>query len=283
MEIGYVAFMQICSMLGLSSRMFLFIVYAIILYPIYYAIKEYSINPLLSVIIFICFQFLTFDLSGIRQGMAVSICMMSLPYVHCKKIKDIFLFTLIILIACLLHKSSIIFFIVPLIVRLKYCARNIIIAIIAILSAPNLTVFFMRFNEANNLSKYEFDDRLTMGGMLVFISFILGFIIISYYKNKEQLVYDETKFTMPQYIFLLTTGLFFTLAFNGTMLGRSTMCYNFFIALAIPRAIQQYSYPNKLFFKIGFHIIMLLFFYMFCLLPKTMDTVPYLFGIDLPF
>mgnify|MGYP001211866545 FL=1 len=56
MELGYVSFMQVCSMIGLSSRIFLCLVYVIMLYPLYLTIKRYSQDYLLSVIIFVCFN-----------------------------------------------------------------------------------------------------------------------------------------------------------------------------------------------------------------------------------
>lgn len=134
--------------------------------------------------------------------------------------------------------------------------------------------------------KYTFDDRLAMGGMLVFLFAILLFIAISYKKKKVKIADYNSKykpFDLHQYLFLLIAGTFFTLAFNGTMLNRSTMCYTLFIAFAIPNAIKEYSLPTQTILGLLFHIIMLVFFYMFCLAPKSLDIVPYVLGTDIPF
>lgn len=126
MESGYVAYMKICSLLGLSDRMFLCVTYIFMLFPIYYTIKKYSDNPLLSVIIFICFQFLTFDLSGIRQGLATSICLMGFTFALKEGKRNLIIFYLFAILAFLFHRSSIIFMLVPFIVRMKYNTKNII-------------------------------------------------------------------------------------------------------------------------------------------------------------
>ena len=158
MELGYIAFMQVCTMMGLSSRIFLCLIYAIMLYPLYLTIKRYSQDYLLSVIIFVCFQFLTFDLSGIRQGLAISICMMSLPYANLKSKKDALIFTAILLLAIFFHRSSVIFVIVPILLKLKINLLNISTSIFALAAAPNLTSFIMTLNNEKALSKYTFAD-----------------------------------------------------------------------------------------------------------------------------
>lgn len=285
MELGYVIFMQLCSLFELSNRIFLCIVYALIIYPIYRTIKNYSQDPLLSVIIFVCFQFFTFDLSGIRQGLATSFCLMSLPYAKLQKKEDIIYFSGLILLAFLFHRSSLIFALIPLILRLKLNLKNIIVSIAALLIAPALTSFAISWIQDNNLSDYSFEDRLKMGGMLVFLFFILLFIMYSSTMKQRRHILDDRKalYSIEQYAFILIAGIFFSIVFNGTMLGRATMYYTTFTVYAIPNAIKQYEPSLQTILKITFHLIMLVFFYLFCLLPQTLDTVPYKLGTDLPF
>lgn len=285
MESGYVILMQLCSSIELSNRTFLCIVYALILYPIYRTIKNYSQDPLLSVIIFVCFQFFTFDLSGIRQGLATSFCLMSLPYAKFQKKKDIIYFSGLMLLAFLFHRSSLIFALTPLILRLRLNLRNIIVSIAALLIAPALTSFTILWIQDNNLSDYSFDDRLKMGGMLVFLFFILLFIMNSSIIKQRRHILDDRKtlYSIEQYTFILIAGIFFSLAFNGTMLGRAAMYYTIFMVYAIPNAIKQYGSLSQTILRITFHLVMLIFFYLFCLVPQTLDTVPYKMGTDLPF
>ncbi len=75
MEWGYVLLMKLCSMLGLSFRSFLGVLYTFILVPLMIFLKRYSKNVTLSIIIFICFQFFVFSMSALRQTLAMSICM----------------------------------------------------------------------------------------------------------------------------------------------------------------------------------------------------------------
>lgn len=284
MEVGYVTFMQLCSLAGFSTRTFFFIVYFLILFPIYYTFRKYSLNPLLSIIIFVCFQFLTFDLSGIRQGLAASICMMGLSFVGMKGIKNSVAFALLLALAVSVHRSSIIFALTPLVMRLHINKCTICVFLFMFAVAPSLTGFVMSVNAEEGLSKYTYDDRLAMGGMIVFLFLILIFVFYTCIAKEygRRLSIDDT-FSIKQYFFLLATGMFFTLAFNGTMLSRSTMCYCLIIAFAIPNAIKRHNRSLQMVLNVSFHLIFVSFFYLFCLLPKVLDTVPYKIGTDLPF
>ena len=121
--------------------------------------------------------------------------------------------------------------------------------------------------------------------MLVFLFIILLFIMYSSIIKQRRHILDDRKilYSIEQYGFILIVGIFFSIVFNGTMLGRATMYYTIFTVYAIPNSIKQYEPSLQTVFKITFHLMMLVFFYLFCLVPQTLDTVPYKFGTDLPF
>ena len=200
MEVGYVTFMQICSLIGLNPRMFISLVYLIMLYPIYMAIKKYSYNPLLSVIIFVCFQFLTFDLSGIRQGLAISLCVLSLPFAKFQSIADALKWIFIFALALSFHSSAVIFILVPIIIRLKFNLKNISLSLLALLVAPRLTNVFLAYLSENELSAYAFDNTLLMGGLLVFLFAILAYLVYTCYESRNDAL-QQGGFTLSQYVF----------------------------------------------------------------------------------
>lgn len=284
MEVGYIVFMQLCSYIGLSSRLFICVVYFLMLFPIYNTFRKYSHEALLSVIIYVCFQFLTFDMSGIRQGLAISFCLLCLPYIKLSSKKDFILFVLLLLLAYTFHHSSIIFILAPLVIRLNINLRNIFIFLLLFILAPTLTNIVMTINIENELSKYTFDDRLSMVGILLFLFIIIMFIFLTCVKlNIRKSLLGKSGFSLVQYLFLLATCLFFMLAFNGTMLSRSTMCYSIIMTIAIPNTIKKYDQALQTILNIVFHLFLLLFFYQFCLAPRALDTVPYKLGMDLIF
>lgn len=284
MEVGYVIFMQLCSYIGLSSRLFICFVYFLMLYPIYNTFRKYSHEALLSVIIYVCFQFLTFDMSGIRQGLAISICLLSLPYIKLSSKKDFVIFVSLLFLAYTFHHSSIIFIIAPFVIRLNINLKNIFIFLLSFILAPTITNIVMTINIENELSKYTFDDRLEMVGIVLFLFVIIVFIFLTCIKlNLKKSFLDRSGFSLVQYLFLLSACLFFTLAFNGTMLSRSTMCYSILMTVAIPNTIKKYDRALQTILNIIFHLFLLLFFYQFCLAPRALDIVPYKLGMDLPF
>lgn len=284
MESGYVAYMKLLSMTGLSSRMFLAITYLIMIAPVYYSIKRYSSDPLLSVIIFVCFQFFTFDLSGIRQGLATSICLCGLPWIISERKIDVVKFVPIVILAMLFHRSSVIFLMVPLLVKLKYNTKNIIIMLIGIAVAPFLTEYVMAINTENHLSKYEMNENLKMFGTILFLSAIVIFMLFSCkQKSRTTKAINEktTSVSLEQYTMLLIMSLIVSLAFNGTMLSRSSMFYTIFMVFGIPNAISVHGESERKLYRTGFHFAMLAFYYLFCLEPKVLNIVPYELGHDL--
>lgn len=285
MEEGYVLLMQICSYIGLSPRMFLVIVYAIMTYPIYYIIKRYSVDYLLSTIIYISYQFLSFNLSGIRQGLATSICLMALPFAFVKNLKDGVSFLLIVLLASTIHQSSLVFLAIPVILNMKYNIKSNLILLASMVLAPLFTTKVLTFVHEQNLSSTSYNSSVSLGGTLLFLIFVALFVIYACVKQYRSCCLDNTKneYQITHYALLIMAAITISLLFSGSMLLRSTMFYTILLVLCIPKAIQMYPRNIQPLFCLVFHFAMLLFFYIFCLVPKILDTVPYKFGTDLFF
>jgi len=105
-ERGYVIFSKAFTMFSTSYTAFLGLVSFVMLAPLYFVIRKYSPYPYLSVILFITLGFFHFDMTGIRQGMAVSLTFIAYYTLDCKKYVK---FILLVLLASTIHTSSIIF------------------------------------------------------------------------------------------------------------------------------------------------------------------------------
>lgn len=285
MESGYILLMQICSLIGFSSRFFLILIYGLMLYPIYYIIKKYSEDKLLSVIIFICYQFLVFDLSGIRQGLATSICLMSLSYAMTIKKVDWIKFLLIVLLASTIHRSSLIFLFLPFLLKMRYNIKSCAILIGSMVVAPSLSQLILEILNEKDLSRMTYDASVSLGGTLIFLFVIVLFMMYAYkirpnvfYRGKS---YIENRLQLFQYILITMFSITISLLFSGSTLLRSTMFYTIFLVLSIPCTISMFAKSSQLYLKIIFHIVMIIFFYIFCLASNSLDIVPYKFGTDL--
>ena len=91
-EKGYQLLSKICCFLGLSWQIFLSIVSAMILIPIYIFIKKYSKNVFLSTLIFVCYMYFEFNLTAIRQAIASSICLIAYMVLMESKHKNVCLY-----------------------------------------------------------------------------------------------------------------------------------------------------------------------------------------------
>ena len=69
-------------------------------------INKYSQDKIISLIMYFTGVFMMFDIGAIRQGIAISICLISIPYIINR---DLYKFLFTILIASLFHITSIVF------------------------------------------------------------------------------------------------------------------------------------------------------------------------------
>lgn len=92
------------------------------------SVTIYKLSPCIGVsfLIYFCGCFFERDNDGIRQGLSLSFCFISLYYLVINKNKQYFIFTLV---ACLFHYTSIIFFITFLFKKIHWNTKIILIII----------------------------------------------------------------------------------------------------------------------------------------------------------
>jgi len=111
LELGFYYIMSVFSSLGFSFNFFLFIlsIFSVTLY--YVAVSKFIPRKyiILSFMIIFCDLYIYLNMSGLRQGIALSICLFS-SYAAFRSRYLVFIF--LVLFATLFHKSAVIFFIV---------------------------------------------------------------------------------------------------------------------------------------------------------------------------
>lgn len=133
-EPGYVFISRLFAKIGIPFQGFLFFVYALIYFPLARFVYKYSPQVIMSVIVFTCFQFLNFHLSGLRQALAISIVLLSFDFILKKgKLRYLFFFV-IIGIGMLFHRSIFIFFPAIFIAKIKIDIKNLFIVVMPILT-----------------------------------------------------------------------------------------------------------------------------------------------------
>ncbi|MFW2136097.1 EpsG family protein [Chryseobacterium sp. TY4] len=90
-------------------------------------VQKYSPLPVFALLVYYTFFFFIFDLSGLRQGLAIQIFFYSLRYVEAKKIIK---YLLSILLAMSIHWTSILLLPLYFIINKKASIRNVVVIII---------------------------------------------------------------------------------------------------------------------------------------------------------
>lgn len=229
----------------------------------FFSIKKYSINPLISWLVFYSMPLFFFaSLSTLRQSLATAIVFYSYSYVKEKKYLN---FIAAIFVASLFHTSSIIgFFILPLVLLrinkflniilllISFIVSTFLLELISTLSINNL--FFLRF-----IKYVEMDSAKPQ--LLNYLYYFIGILnLIFYHKLSRN---DDCN---KDYITLINFGLIFLniFSFEPVTSLRISAFYLMFLIYLLPNYLNlfdtKFSKILENIFIFGF--ISLSFFYL---------------------
>ena len=95
--------------LSLSFNEFCVLVYAFIYFSLYCFIRKYSADYGLSVLIFTCYTFFIFFLTGLRNAIAIAICLWAFDCLMRRTRGGVVVYFMLALIASTIHTSALIF------------------------------------------------------------------------------------------------------------------------------------------------------------------------------
>jgi hypothetical protein len=288
-EKGYILLMKICQALGFSFQLFLCVVYAIILMPIYLVIKKYSKNVLLSVLIFVCYMQLEFDLTGIRQALAMSIALVGyIAFIESEKYR-ILKYLFFVTLALFFHKGAFVCYIFALLLPIKsikkYTAVMVAAAIGSLIIRNYIFQFIKGFFEKET---FRLNAGLYFGGNFIFLLGLAAlFLFVQIHQesneqfaktNNGQLVNMSQRHNVDDInIKMFLISILLALFFGSETSARSYMFLNQVIILQLPNCIYNFDAKSRLFFNLLFCTFFILFFFTNTLLPNNFDIVPYKF------
>lgn len=290
-EKGYTLLMKLCLAMNISFQGFLVVVYLIILIPIYFYIRNFSRDKFLSVIIYVCYMYFEFNMTGIRQAMATSIVLIGyMLYIKAKRFNRLWLLVFITL-AVLFHNSAFIcyFFVLVSYIRIMY---------LYIASVCGLTVivfFTRRFFIQYIKDLFEKDSMNENAGLYIGMNFLftlalcVAFVYCYVMKNKRfSKVYntvDSQSKALIDFqqkvddsnlkIFLL--GITAMVLFGSDTAARTYMLLAQIMIVQLPNSLDAFDKDSKRIIRlilIGFFIV---FFFTNTLIPNNFDIVPYKF------
>ena len=237
-ELGFSAYIWLVAKIFPTYRYLLIITAIINIALTMRFIYKYSENALLSVIMFITLGLFTFNMNGLRQSVAMSICLLAYDFIEKKKFVP---FLLVVLLAMSFHKSAIFFALTYFIIFMKpkwnYTMFFIGLLVLFVLFADNLTIIYDALTSEDYAGAEGFDS----GGIVTVLIYILviAFALISKDKIKKGTVFNC--------ILLSLVGLILYLArfFSVQIYERVSYYFYYFIILLLPSAIKKYEVKSQ--------------------------------------
>lgn len=270
-EYGFTLTEYIGNKLNLGFGFIVFLEGLVYTIPLAYVIHKYSKNPYMSFILFICFDYFLFSMSGIRQTFAIGFCLISFEFIQKNKP---FWFVVFVLIASSFHITSLCFLPAYFLKSFKINKVNIIlIAFIGIM------FFIFRepiFSFVRQFARMDYGDRETGGlGMYLFYCFLALVGIYTFFMSKYRNV--PPLLDKRLYMFLLIVLIIYpTLQVNPTYF-RLHYYYSIFFVLLIPNLLKRL---DSLILRVTYKTIVygISLYYLFSYSFVMFGAVPYTFG-----
>ena len=275
-EEGYILLMQLFSKNGLSFQAFNIFIYTVIYLPWYYFLKRYSKLPTLSLLIYICYQFWVFNMSGLRQGIAMSICLIA--FMVLEKEKKAILRAIIsiglILLATTIHRSAIVFLIVLGVYAAKIDIKTISIFGICYFSCMLFRSYVVAF--VNSIAGiYQVSQRMVLGGSFIMLVGFAIFIIYTNYNVHDESDVDVKIESSSAYMMLCSIAL--NLALNGSNMLRAASYASMFLTVALPSAIVKYERNSRILLCFIVGVFLIALYYHDVLMANQLNIIPYKF------
>lgn len=234
-EPGYSLLSYVIATLG-DFHLFLIIYSILSLAILSRVVKEFSINPFISIFIYFSFYFLENNMAKLRTSMAVTFLLLAFLYLYKKKKK---IYYVVVMIAGSFHNFAFAYILLPLINKISINRKRMLVGIVlaVIIGQSGLPEFIYRdvlvnssivsrlnITALNNLVRYS-DMHYTVregGGYFGYLYVLINSFLVVYFFNK--LRSEKSK----KAIFLATlyywgTIIFFTLFNLALINSRITM------------------------------------------------------------
>lgn len=232
-EKGYLLFAWSFSHL-LPEGQFVFVLSAIIFtIAVCRFIYINSEDPELSFVMFICLGLYTFMAQGLRQSIAMSICLFALEFAKKRKFIP---FVFLVLLATTFHSSSIVFLFVYL---LYGFTMNIKTAIVGMFGATVLlTLSGPIANLGNMLFEREYENTVESGGFVAVAIYVLILLMSVIFSGKRRKEKDYSFF-----VFMTFFGfVFYLMRYFGVQAAERISFYFMFGQLiSLPNVISRFD------------------------------------------
>lgn len=287
-EKGYMFLMYLCGCLGLSFQWFLVVCYLIMLIPIAVLINKYSNNVLLSVIVFVCYMFFDFYMTGLRQALSVSIVLVGIMFYlnfERKRWFRLLMLYLFIGIAFLFHQGAIIAIFIPVVSIIKKPVLSLAVCILLysmLLSFKGaIQTISQLFSNGN-----DFDEgRIGYFGINAMVLCVITVVLMSlnYLEERRGIsgrndgIVILTRKQDPLLINMLLISIVLTVYLGMNTAARMQMYYSISLIISIPMVLKYFSKKAAKVINAVFIFFLIGYFSFVLFSGGTFDIYPYTF------
>ena len=268
MEPGYCLFNYfICNLFG-NFQVLLILISLFFVLTVSFLIYRYSRIPWMSFFLFVTFGFLTFSMSGLRQTIAIGLCVLCFLFMKNRK----FIISVICLVSAVFFHYSAIFFVpVYFIDRLKWTKRNVAISIF--IGAVVFIFSSLIFSFINNYARMSYESMDTGGNLMLLFNLFIVFIGLVY---KDKIIAKDAVNSFFFYSMVFTVILFPLCKFHPAMF-RTTFYYYIFMIIYIPNVIVSINDSTTRLLLTMLIISVAVYFFLYKVMIDINQFYPYQF------
>ena len=235
-----------------------------------------------SVLFFICYQFFVFSASGLRQVIAMAICIFAFILFNRFDVKGIVLGFVLYSLAILFHMSAYIFAVVLIGVAVSRKVKKIrILSVIALVPGAFILRGTVWSFINSNLKKIDVGSSVSLGGAFLFQLIIFAFIAFTFYfyykdENAYGLKLVSGDCILYEDVCALRLSLYSIVVyimFSGGVILRSSMYVMMFVAVLFTQMFSKCNQKSRIILKVSFIVALIYTFYSQTLAVNQFDKI----------
>lgn len=266
-EMGFNFYNLFLHKIGLTWQLYLMTCSVILMAGWISFIHKYSIDTYYSYFIYVTIGLFTMNMSGLRQSMAIAMCLIALVIYEnnyqIKKVKALIIFILMVLFTATFHNSALIYIIVPIFFRYRLTKKQCFMLIFfssAAIIYKNLVTGIIPSLEGTRYSDFTFEENYAINPLVIIFTIVIPLISLYFIPTEGDSRYSKKHSLM---FFFSSLNIFFTiLSINNNQIGRVAYYFQPCYLVLLPSILAQMNLRNNSLVHIAMSVICIIYFVM---------------------
>lgn len=215
-----------------DAQILVFVTSVFITFSTCYFIYKNTSDVPLGLLIYVCFGLFTFNMNGMRQAMAMSVCLFAYEFVKKRKLIP---FILVVLLGMQFHRTAICFMAIYILPTLKKGKINTFLYLCGmVVFMLTMDWFIETFNSFSG-KEYEVENQADSGGISVVLIYMMSMALafLAYAKLEDREVQSQ--------FFCVVLGFvcYISRYFSNIIMERVSYYFFYFTILLIPNLIEH--------------------------------------------